>query len=449
MSVIPLINTMDVRKCANAHNELSFACCARKDVLSQQNLLQVRNFTQYIESMKEPSIEKERNSSKKFQNDVSYDGVFAKNVLDDMGVASSDNKIIDIPVEFIGVVDGKEKVLFHDIPQFVIDSLERQPLHEINYLEDRDSFVTLSDGNQRRLNLNNSGIDDFLGYAAYFPQSPAVYFYQNYGASSKRGAEAKQSDDTLNWREFPHLNSPHALVSELWNGNKFKVCDGESGNVHRKPDLNQQHTNSIEVLEGSAEHNIKHVKENQWVELNIKPFEPTVTTNREFLSSFGWEIYLPNSKQLFGASPESSLGKNNLNNHIAIFANATDQLTDGWSIGKAKEIRQASADEGAAFENRRHFFISMATGQESVEIKFISSTRELTDALLRNQNELRASFGVLGLNGYEFSFSNGYSQQHVQLEEFEIDNLTTDEKGVDAVDLQEEPGSIIGIDKRI
>lgn len=124
-------------------------------------------------------------------------------------------------------------------------------------------------------------------------------------------------------------------------------------------------------------------------------------------------------------------------------------MTDGWSIGKAKELSQASVAEGASLENRGHFFVSIATGQEGVEIKFISSTRELNDALMRNQHELRASFGVMGLNGYEFSFSSGYSQQHAPVEEFEIDNLTTDEKGVDTVDLQEESGSIIGIDKRI
>lgn len=449
MSVILLLNTMDVRKSATAHNELSFACFARKDVLSQQNLLQVRNFTQYIESMKEPSIEKEMNSSKKFQNDMSYDGVFANNALDDIGVASSDNKIIDIPVEFIGVVDGKEKVLFHDIPQFVIDSLERQPLYEINYLEDRDSFVTLSDGDQGRLYLNNSGIDNLLEYAAYFRRSLAVSFHHNYGAWSDISAEAKQNNDTLNWREFPNLNSPHALVFDLWNEKKFKVCDSEADNVHRMPDLNQQHTNYIEVFEGLAEDNLKYVKENQRVELNIKTCEPTIAANRDSLSSFGRGIYPPNSNQILGASQESSSGKNNPNNHIAILANATGQLTDGWSIGKAKELSQASVAEGASLENRGHFFVSIATGQEGVEIKFISSTRELNDALMRNQHELRASFGVMGLNGYEFSFSSGYSQQHAPVEEFEIDNLTTDEKGVDTVDLQEESGSIIGIDKRI
>jgi hypothetical protein len=124
-------------------------------------------------------------------------------------------------------------------------------------------------------------------------------------------------------------------------------------------------------------------------------------------------------------------------------------LTDGWSIGKAKELSQASVTEGASFENRRQFFVSIATGQEGVEIKFISATRELNDTLTRNQHELRASFGVLGLNGYDFSFSNGYSRQNAPLEEFEIDNHTTDEKSVEVVDLSEEPSSIFGIDKRI
>lgn len=54
--------------------------------------------------------------------------------------------------------------------------------------------------------------------------------------------------------------------------------------------------------------------------------------------------------------------------------------------------------------------------EDGVDVRFISPSKELVDLLLRNQDELKASFKQLGLDGYAFSFSNGQASTQSDFE---------------------------------
>jgi hypothetical protein len=56
-------------------------------------------------------------------------------------------------------------------------------------------------------------------------------------------------------------------------------------------------------------------------------------------------------------------------------------------------------------------FVSLELMHDGMELKFISLSKDILDMLIRNQHELRASFKNLDLPGYEFLFSNEFSQR--------------------------------------
>lgn len=93
--------------------------------------------------------------------------------------------------------------------------------------------------------------------------------------------------------------------------------------------------------------------------------------------------------------------------------------------------------------------ITLEEGQEGVEVKFISSSSELNDGLVRNQHELRTSFRLLGLDGYEFSFSNEDTTQHQALSKRDVDHGATDTPSVEVLELYDDSSPLLGIDKRI
>lgn len=93
--------------------------------------------------------------------------------------------------------------------------------------------------------------------------------------------------------------------------------------------------------------------------------------------------------------------------------------------------------------------ITLEAFQDNFEVKFISSSKELNDVLVRNQNELRASFRLLGLDEYTFSFLNEDFTKYRPLSECDVDLDANDVPSVEVLELYENIGPVLGVDKRI
>ena len=94
-------------------------------------------------------------------------------------------------------------------------------------------------------------------------------------------------------------------------------------------------------------------------------------------------------------------------------------------------------------------WVSVEPVGDLLDVTFTSTSREVVELMTKNQSELRASFKRLGIEGYEFTFSNGRSGSEAQKHSRQSQPWT------DEIDLPQSsktytPGvSASGIDKRV
>jgi hypothetical protein len=156
--------------------------------------------------------------------------------------------------------------------------------------------------------------------------------------------------------------------------------------------------------------------------------------------------------------PESSVefppNINSMHDEYVSTMNIVDRITSNFfsqepRLQRLDRFYISPTSINSAESDLQRSIITLEEGQEGVEVKFISSSRELNDGLVRNQHELRTSFRLLGLDGYEFSFSNEDTTQHQALSKRDFDHGATDTPSVEVLELHDYSSPLLGIDKRI